>query len=486
MDKKRAGHPFFTNRKKYSNLAAKSVDSHSDINELKQLVEENRLTLIEQEHRFISAWVNFFKSRKGPPKEKTAALHAVIVRFLPGRFLLLATGGAFIGLLTIALMERNNQIMVQQNYEIRRQIYIQQKTDRAEQLTKIKDYLYKSKEGPYPSINKSKLRFTLKEESPFYNRNIRQEAFNQYKSITETPLTEPVNSSQQSIINSILSSATSPLPSAVEGNDTQPLSRVKVDLPGAHLRGLDMYSLDLQNANLQEANLYKALLIRTNLRGADLQEADLQGANLSGANFQGADLSGANFQGAVALVVNLQGANLQGAGLRWAYLPGANLQGADLQGANLQGADLQEANLQEADLRGAILAGANLLWAFLQGANLQGANFQGADLSGAYLQGADLQKVNLQGAGLQGAYLQGADLQGAGLQGAGLQGANLQEANLSGANLGQAKMANIRSFNATKIFDADFTDTLHISCSTIKSNPYWYTARLNEECYKTE
>jgi uncharacterized protein YjbI with pentapeptide repeats len=87
--------------------------------------------------------------------------------------------------------------------------------------------------------------------------------------------------------------------------------------------------------------------------------ADLRGADLEGVNLRRADL---------------EGAYLVGANLRWAYLVEANLRRADLEGADLQGADLRRADLRWADLTEANLRWADLRRANLTGADLTGAS----------------------------------------------------------------------------------------------------------------
>jgi hypothetical protein len=94
-------------------------------------------------------------------------------------------------------------------------------------------------------------------------------------------------------------------------------------IPEKHRVRLDLRGTDLRGVNLLGASLRRADLCGADLRGADLREADLCGADL-----QGADLLGANLRRA-----DLLGADLQGAYLRKADLRGADLRVADLRGA---------------------------------------------------------------------------------------------------------------------------------------------------------
>lgn len=89
-----------------------------------------------------------------------------------------------------------------------------------------------------------------------------------------------------------------------------------VQMPGADLRGADLWRADLVNANLREAKLEYAGLVGAKLGGAVLAEASLKGANLNGADMQGASLAGADLDLAAMEGTRLAGADLRGASLR--------------------------------------------------------------------------------------------------------------------------------------------------------------------------
>jgi hypothetical protein len=133
-------------------------------------------------------------------------------------------------------------------------------------------------------------------------------------------------------------------------------------VPGANLRGANLFGANLRGANLGRADLRGAYLRDADLRGAYLGDADLRGANLFGAYLGRANLRGAH----------LCGADLGRADLCGAYLGDADLGHADLRGANLCGANLGRADLGDADLGDAYLCGAYLGHANLRGAHLGG------------------------------------------------------------------------------------------------------------------
>jgi len=153
--------------------------------------------------------------------------------------------------------------------------------------------------------------------------------------------------------------------------------------------------------------------IKINLNGApldglDLRHADLSNAELIMACLNGADLRDTNLSRAILIGVHLHEANL-----RHADLSEADLSDAVLCKATLIQADCREANLKRADLSGADLRYANFREATLQKANLKGANLGEANLTGAYLVGADFRQAKLHHCHIYGISAWNLDLTGA-------------------------------------------------------------------------
>ena len=85
-----------------------------------------------------------------------------------------------------------------------------------------------------------------------------------------------------------------------EGLALEQSARLRMELPGASLRGVGLFGANLsyvwfQNADLSYAYLCVANRSFANFLGANLEYANLVGANLSHANLIGANLSGAKF-----------------------------------------------------------------------------------------------------------------------------------------------------------------------------------------------
>ncbi len=212
--------------------------------------------------------------------------------------------------------------------------------------------------------------------------------------------------------------------------------KIRPDLSGANLSGMDLSEIRFNTANLIGVALSEADLRRANFQSADLSGADLFKVDLFGANLRRADLRGADLIRANLIEADLHEANLSEADFSWADLIRVNLSRANLSRAAFIRTNLSEANLSQANLTRVNLRAANL-----GGANLNEANLTEADLSGAYLSRADLLGANLFGANLNGANLGGANLIKANLSQANLSRADIISANLSRADLSQANLS---------------------------------------------
>lgn len=285
--------------------------------------------------------------------------------------------------------------------------------------------------------------------------------------------------------------------------------RIRPDLTGADLSGLDLTEVNFFAAFLNDTNLAYTILHGANLSGADLGDANLTGAylncadlmatNFSGADLRGADLSQADmemsklqnallFEGNhehLAILgdgvdawnswrsenenivpdlrgvnlyqvslhhINLSGANLSKACFIQCYFFSSNLSLANLAGARLTGSDLSGGvNLVGADLNRAYLSRTALYHADLTDANLSEAVLFDSQLSGATLVGADFSEAYLIRANFS-----HADLTGVNLTAAELKEANFSEANLTKANLSEARPHGAR-FSEANLTDANLT-----------------------------
>ena len=113
--------------------------------------------------------------------------------------------------------------------------------------------------------------------------------------------------------------------------------RIKPNLRGANLRGLELGHMDfraarLSRSDLSECGMWDARLMKADLRHANLQQAELNYATLDGAHLDHARLVQANLT-----LISAVGTSLRGADLSYVDLSGANLSGADLTQAHVSG-----------------------------------------------------------------------------------------------------------------------------------------------------
>ncbi|MEM6253640.1 MAG: pentapeptide repeat-containing protein [Cyanobacteria bacterium P01_D01_bin.156] len=144
------------------------------------------------------------------------------------------------------------------------------------------------------------------------------------------------------------------------------ISRLRLNLKGADLQGIDLSGANLSKSNLIGVNLQGAQLYRTNFQEADLRGSNLSEANLSNANLQKAKISQANLKKVTLTQANLQEATLVQSNLEQSWLEQANFKAASLYGSRLQEIFCFGTNFEEA----------NLSFANLEKANLHTANFQ--------------------------------------------------------------------------------------------------------------
>lgn len=392
--------------------------SKDQLTQLESRFQELEHKLLEQEHRTLAVWFNFFQSfRGGHEGKRWPSTKALIQSLLPGRTMVLVTGGTLIGLMTVLLMYQNNLLLARQNQYFQQQIYSQGNTERRRTLVDIKEKLYAGTDESQRLVRERNAcvrnATTGCGEPVFleakYNYQIRRESVLSYLDIQRNPLEKPKEESLPTLSSSTWTLWLSFLNSE-DGNEEDLIKRDKavgacarpdtnlsapIDLSGALLQGVDLSHLcfqfvsfvgaDFRRAKLRKANMMRADIGLANLRGANLEFANLDSATLAEADLREASLDGAELKNAVMLMANLKDASLRDANLKRAYMVDVNLEGADLTDAHLQGADLMKAYMRDVDL---------------DGANLEQADLSNADLSESYLGNANLEGANLNGANL--------------------------------------------------------------------------------------
>jgi uncharacterized protein YjbI with pentapeptide repeats len=255
------------------------------------------------------------------------------------------------------------------------------------------------------------------------------------------------------------------------------VSKLKLDLGGADLRGVTIqgaklkgvtlkgadfrYSclkeVDFSCSNLREVNFQKATLDNVILEHSNLIEADFTRANLKDVDLKNAlyndDTKGLDNSREEKMCWIGPEADLKGVGcsdkcLKEKGHPGldsaskAAKNGVNLRGVDLSGIDLRGSDLSYAQLDGVNLTKANLSrhldtkkQCLLIQASLVDAKLKGANLSHVALGQADMTKADLRRA-----ILEDANLGMANLSEAILNGANLKEANLWGAQVSDTQL----------------------------------------------
>ena len=121
----------------------------SRIEKIEDDISSCKVEMIEQEHRLLSVLSNLYHTySSGDRTEKVASIKALIYYLLPGgRTVIIVSGGVLIGLLTLILMQKNNELVAASNYHLQEQIYVQSNSDRLSKVAKITEYLYEKKRG---------------------------------------------------------------------------------------------------------------------------------------------------------------------------------------------------------------------------------------------------------------------------------------------------------------------------------------------------
>lgn len=318
------------------------------IDHLESSVKETRESIIEQEHRIIKTIINMVKAIKsGDHAERLAAAKAILYLFFPGRVAVIITGGTIIGLLTIILMQKNNELVASQNYYLQSQIYFQTINENRQMRESITKALYakspesiaanKAWRGKFTTI---KLMNGIKFSStkapapgdvgpqilPLHDEYVRTVALKGLVEITRDAPTEPTPLSMEPLRQLIPRWMCENLFLFCNKSITY-----TYDIP----REISYPKLNLEYAFLNDVKWPNTKGIIVNAKGANLRGADLRGADLRGTNFERAILADAN----------LQDANLSKANLTLTIFDRANLNGADLQNAKFLATRFQDSKI---------------------------------------------------------------------------------------------------------------------------------------------
>jgi len=123
--------------------------------------------------------------------------------------------------------------------------------------------------------------------------------------------------------------------------------RVRPDLRGARLTGLDLRFMNLRKVRFIGGDLSGSILRMTHLEGADLRRVHMRHTDLSFALLHGADMRQAVLEETLLATAELNGADLRGAALIGCMMNGAILYGVKLKDAVVWGTAIWHASADE-------------------------------------------------------------------------------------------------------------------------------------------
>ncbi len=341
--------------------------------------------ILEQEHRIISTFINFFGRSKWPKgdKRRKATITSLLWMFVP-RITPTVAGLGAAGLLTIILayeanikLENQNTLITVQNELAEAQRRSSLNIELSEIMNEINRELSNNKEIPKSLKPEGFKRghklgkFGLSNVTSSRIVSI-SHSFKPYRSLVDTNDSID-NSSVEEIKNLFESDAHNFFTSKYNVDDflsenyLSPergqlliaLTKIKIKLDGVGGLG--------QLSNFHYSDLRSANLRKSDIRFAKLDFSDLGNTNLDYVVFDEASMEDVSFVGAIGTHTRFVNTDLFRASFDKSTLPSANLEGAFLVDASFYYADLISANLS--------------------GANVEGANFEGVNLEGANLAG---------------------------------------------------------------------------------------------------
>ncbi len=301
------------------------------VEQLENYNTELEAKLIEQEHRLLPLWRNWFAHRDSEAPEdeselarwkhrRSASRWALLWRFISPETAttagvsVIAVAGLWVAIIANEHFKDQNGLVDQQNEYFR------------EQNTKLQQQIEAQADEAYLA-RRAALIATL------YDRTACDRSKLEEAQEGDKPALCPLRASTRAREDALkafvqMERARRPVP-VMTGPDgpakVHPIPLARVDLRGADLRGVDLRGADLTDADLRDAELRDAHLRGANLYDADLRDARLVRADLTGADLHGADLSEANMKGA-----NLSNTRLLNTILTGAELVVVNLSGAEL------------------------------------------------------------------------------------------------------------------------------------------------------------
>ena len=242
--------------------------------------------LIEQEHRFIPIWKNFWvNKREWPPEDprRKAANIAFAMFWIPKPSAVIVSGG-LIAIFTIYfmamqtdLLKEQNQLTAKQNALLLEQLKSQDEIYYATRKTELMSSIY-STSGRVDGVALHTL------AKPKLSARIRAEAVVEYIKIRSREIERDTKELKES----------GRLPQAATlafGVDLRWAPLQNVSLSNVELKHMSLFHSNLESSSLTYVNLSKSQLEYVNFSKSTLLGVNLKGASLIGANFSEADLS---------------------------------------------------------------------------------------------------------------------------------------------------------------------------------------------------
>jgi len=370
------------------------MEMNSDNSDQTQ-IDELRRGLYEQEHRGFIVLKNFLYSLYSK-KDRMPCLKALLFYLAPtGSRAIILIGGTSLGFFTLSLMQKNNELLQDQNFFFQHQIYVQTKTVREQEKSEQQKILY---EESTSSLSEYSLwvrygRITEKpKRTAKHGIPTRQIAFERLARWNEVLLIEPKEKNKENMLSTIYRTycesigwACEPKPENAGDNlNRQGWIDYEILVGYAFFEDLDLY-LDLgpsdkiitfraKNSNFDRAvfvGSYFGDIKGSSVKNAVMKNIDWVDSGLASVDFTDTNMSGSNFKEAHFENSILIRANLKNTNLIDLLANGANFESANLTNSNVYGADFSNTNLTNSNFTNASFGGQ----ISLDNADVTNANF---------------------------------------------------------------------------------------------------------------
>ncbi|MCT4580005.1 MAG: pentapeptide repeat-containing protein [Flavobacteriales bacterium] len=349
--------------------------------EIKERIVNVEARLLEQEHRLLPVWLNFFRrNRYGKnDKRRSSTLKALLWSFVP-KPTPTVIAISLISIVTMILayeanikLENQNTLLLIQNelQESQRRaslnieissIMQQINNDReAERLISLKDSIHTKrghKRAPYLLSDITAARITSISRSlrPYRVLKTDRMDLSKFSSLSDffDNKLKYVKTRSLRVSDFLETDIRSPereqlLVALITMRISFSNIGKRSNFDYSNIQGFDISRSDLQSINLNHSNLSDCAISYTFFDYANIKNTDLSGVYGTAPVFVQADLEGSSFKNSVLNNINFKNAHLKNvdftnADLMLSNFENSTLDGADFTGANLTGADFKDIN----------------------------------------------------------------------------------------------------------------------------------------------